>query len=106
MAFNYIVIDNFNEISTEHLLDETNKCSPLYYVAAVIYSYQYNSDYTMSYILGAGDVTTDTYAGNKFYNRAVQGSYYIFYRVFSANSTEEVPTLSVFQEVIKFICLS
>ena len=90
MAFSDIFIENVEEISTEHLLDETNKCSPLYYVAAVIYSDQYNSDYTMSYILGAGDTTTDTTTGNKFYNRAVQGSNYLFYRVFSANSTEEV----------------
>ena len=90
MAFNDIVIENVEEISTEHYLDETNKCSPLYYVAAVIYSYQYNSDYTMSYILGAGDITTDSFYGYEYINKEVQGSYYFFYRVFSANSTEEV----------------
>ena len=91
VAINSSVIKNVMEISTKDLLEKTNEFSPLYYAAAVIYSYQYNSDYTMTYILGAGDSTTDP-DGHVFYNREVQGSYY-FFRVFSANSTQEVFTL-------------
>ena len=90
MAYNTSVIKNVEQISTKDLLDKTNQSSSLYYVAAVIYSYQYNSDYTMSYILGAGDITTDSFYGYEYINKEVQGSYYFFYRVFSANSTEEV----------------
>ncbi|XP_065918202.1 receptor-type tyrosine-protein phosphatase S-like isoform X7 [Dysidea avara] len=88
VVVNNSVIENVNNISTEHLLEKTNESSLLYYVAAVIYSYQYNSTYTMSYILGAGDNTTDP-DGHVFYNREVQGNYYFFYRIFSANSTQE-----------------
>ena len=102
VVVNNSVIENVNNISTEHLLEKTNESSLLYYVAAVIYSYQYNSTYTMSYILGAGDNTTDP-DGHVFYNREVQGNYYFFYRIFSANSTQEVLTLHTY---VKFTCHS
>ena len=105
MAYNESVIENVEEILTEDLLDKTNQSSPLYYVAAVIYSYQYNSNYTMTYVLGAGDATTDITTGYEFYNKEVQGSYYFFYRVFSANSTEEVFMLQILLCQISFyIC--
>ena len=100
VAVNDSVIKNVEEISTEDLLEKINESSLLYYVAAVIYSYQYNSNNTMRYILGAGDITTDP-DGHVFYNRDVQGNYY-FFRIFSANSTQEVFTLHV---NVKFTCL-
>ena len=100
MAVNKSVIENVKEISTKDLLEKTNESSLLYYVAAVIYSYQYNSTYTMRYILGAGDNTTDP-DGHVFYNREVQGNYY-FFRIFSTNSTQEVFTLHI---NVKFTCL-
>jgi len=95
VAYNASVIENVMAISTEDLLEKTNQSSLLCYVAAVIYSYQYNSEYTMSYILGAGDITTDFVYGYNYINREVQGSYYYFYRIFSANSTEEVLTYAM-----------
>ena len=102
MAVNNSVIKNVKEISTKDLLEETNESSLLYYVAAVIYSYQYNSDYAMSYILGAGDNTTDP-DGHVFYNREVQGNYYFFYRVFSANSTLEVRCILLHQTYLSLL---
>ena len=95
VAYNVSVIENVKEIATQDLLKKTNQSSPLYYVAAVIYSDQYNSNYTMTYILGASDTTTDSVYGYEYINREVQGSYYYFYRVFSANSTEEVLTYTM-----------
>ena len=96
MAINGSVIKDVNKISTKDLLEKSNKFSPLFYVAAVVNASQYVPGYRMSYILGAGDNTTDP-DGHVFYNREkIQRNYYFFYRVFSANSTQEVFALCIF----------
>ena len=68
-----------------------------FYVAAVVYAneyVQYLDDYRLRYTLGAGDITTDPY-NHAFYNREVKAKYSYFYRVFSANSTLQVPTYTM-----------
>jgi len=89
VAIDDSVIDNIMEISTKDLLEESMKTSPLFYVAAAVNAVP---GYTcwMSYILGAGDNTTDP-NGRAFYNREViKRTYLYFFRVFSADSTSEV----------------
>ena len=68
--------------------------TPLFYVAAVVNAIQYVPGYRMSYILGAGDNTTDP-DGHVFYNKIVKDSHQYYFRIFSANSTEEVLTFTV-----------
>ena len=65
------------------------KSDPLFYVAAVVNRSQYVLGKGLSYILGAGDNTTDIYS-RKFYNRQVIDNYYYFFRIFSFDSTSEV----------------
>ena len=78
------------DITTEEILEETTRTSPLFYVAAVIHANQYRDGYSMKYALGAGDTTTDA-DGNVFYNdREIVMSTLFFFRVFSINSTQEV----------------
>ena len=77
------------DITTAQLIEESKKTSPLYYVAAVVDSTQYEPGYTMSYILGAGDNTTDAY-GNVFHNRELRRGVSYFFRVFSIASSLEV----------------
>ena len=77
------------DITTAQLIEESKKTSPSYYVAAVVYSTQYEPGHTMSYILGAGDNTTDTY-GNEFHNRELRRGVSYFFRVFSIDSSPEV----------------
>ena len=90
MAINENVTDDIKEMTTKDLLEESNKNISLFYVAAVVNASQYVPGYRMSYILGAGDNTTDP-NGHVFYNReGVQGRFLVLYRVFSANSTAEV----------------
>jgi len=74
---------------TEVLLEQSTKASSLYYVAAVVYANQYKTNYSMRYILGAGDNTTDPY-GNVFHNRELKEGFAYFFRVFSIDSTPEV----------------
>ena len=50
------VIHTAQEITTT---EESYKTSPLFYVAGVVNASQYVPGYKMSYILGAGDNTTD-----------------------------------------------
>ena len=89
MAINQLITDPAN-ISTEDLLEESTKTTPLFYVAGVVNASQYVPGYRMSYILGAGDNTTDPY-GHVFYNREdTRGTYLLFYRVFSVSSTQQV----------------
>ena len=96
MAINESVIKNVTNVITKNLLEESTKTTPLFYVAAVVNASQYVPGYRMSYILGAGDNTTDP-DGHVFYNReTIQRNYYFFYRVFSANSTQEVFALCIF----------
>ena len=78
-------------ISTEDLLEESTKTTPLFYVAGVVKASQYVPGHRMSYILGAGDNTTDP-DGRVFYNREVEGTVLLFYRVFSVSSTQQVCT--------------
>ena len=95
VIINTNVITGVEDITTQQLLEHSMNHSMLYYIAAVVNAsqyVQYLNDFTMRYILGAGDNTTDPY-GNMFYNREVRAGYLYFYRVFSANSTQEVVTL-------------
>ena len=80
---------NAQSVSTEDLLEQSMKSSPLYYVAAVVYASQYVSGYWMRYALGAGDNTTD-HDGYIFHNKAVKDNYQYFFRVFSNDSTTKV----------------
>jgi len=89
VAINNTVIENVMEISTKDLLEESTKTTPLFYVAGVVNASQYVPGYRMSYILGAGDNTTDP-DGHVFYNREVYEDNLYFYRVFSSDSTQEV----------------
>ena len=84
-----IVVDNVQEIATVDLLKESTKATPLFYVAAVVDVSQYVPGYRMSYILGAGDNTTDP-DGHVFYNREVKRTDLYFFRVYSSDSTQEV----------------
>ena len=52
-------ITNTESISTASLLEESMKSDPLYYVATVVNVSQYVLGKGLSYILGAGDNTTD-----------------------------------------------
>ncbi|XP_065918141.1 receptor-type tyrosine-protein phosphatase S-like isoform X3 [Dysidea avara] len=88
MASDQLITDP-ESISTQQLLRESTKTTPLFYVAAVVNASQYVPDYRMSYILGAGDNTTDS-NGRVFYNREViQDTVLLFYRVFSVSSTQQ-----------------
>ena len=83
------VITDVQSLSTKVLLEQSTRTSSLYYVAAVVYANQYMPSYRMSYILGAGDNTTDPY-GNVFHNRELKEGFAYFFRVFSSDSTPEV----------------
>ena len=80
---------NASIISTEDLLEQSMKSSPLYYVAAVVYASQYVHGYRMRYLLGAGDNTTN-HDGHVFNNSPVENDYQYFFRIFSNDSTPEV----------------
>jgi len=86
---NTTLVTNTEDITTQELIEESVKASPLFYVAAVINANQYVDGYTMKYYLGAGDHTTDEY-GHVFHNRPVKESTLFFFRVFSVSSTQEV----------------
>ena len=86
------VINNTESISTAVLLEESLKSHPLYYVAAVVNVSQYILGKGLSYILGAGDNTTDI-NNEVFYNRKVNKKYLYFFRIFSRDSTLEVWTV-------------
>ena len=89
MAIDQLITDPAS-ISTEDLLEESTKTTPLFYVASVVNASQYVPGYRMSYILGAGDNTTDP-NGHVFYNREdIHGTVLLFYRVFSVSSTQQV----------------
>ena len=77
------------------------KSHPLFYVAAVVNRSQYVLGKGLSYILGAGDNTTDIYS-QVFYNRQVKDNYFYFFRIFSFDSTPEVCIVIV---VIFIICV-
>ena len=85
------VITNTESISTAMLLEESMKSHPLYYVAAVVDVSQYVLGKGLSYILGAGDNTTDI-NDRVFYNRKINKNYLYFFRIFSFDSTLEVWT--------------
>jgi len=87
------LITDPESISTEDLLEESTKTTPLFYVAGVVNASQYVPGHRMSYILGAGDNTTDP-DGRVFYNREVEGTFLFFFRVFSVSSTQEVITIT------------
>ena len=82
-------ITNTESISTASLLEESMKSDPLYYVAAVVNVSQYVLGKGLSYILGAGDNTTD-FNNQVFYNREVEDDYLYFFRIFSFDTTSEV----------------
>ena len=84
-------ITNIESISTASLLEESMKSYPLFYVAAVVNVSQYVLGKGLSYILGAGDYTTDI-NNQVFYNRKVKGNQLYFFRIFSFDSTPEVAT--------------
>ena len=94
MAVNESVTKNIVELPTKDLLIEPIKTFPLFYVAAVVNAIQYVPGYRISYILGAGDNTTDP-DGYVLYNREmIKKTYLYFFRVFSADSTSEVIKIS------------
>ncbi|XP_065918156.1 contactin-3-like isoform X3 [Dysidea avara] len=80
------VNENVTKIPTKELIEASMSTSSLVYVAAVVNASQYVPGYRMSYILGAGDSTTDP-DGHVFYNREVKEGFEYFFRVFSADST-------------------
>ena len=82
-------VTNTKSISTAMLLEESMKSHPLYYVAAVVNVSQYVLGKGLSFILGAGDNTTDINNG-VFYNRKIENGYYYFFRIFSLDSTPKV----------------
>ena len=82
-------ITNTEDILTASLLEESMKSHPLFYVAAVVNVSQYVLGKGLSYILGAGDYTTDI-NGQVFYNRKIKDNYFYFSRIFSFDSTPEV----------------
>ena len=82
-------ITNTEGISTATILEESMKSHPLFYVAAVVNVSQYVLGKGLSYILGAGDYTTDVNS-QVFYNRKVKDNYLYFFRIFSFDSTPEV----------------
>ena len=83
------VNENVTKIPTKELIEASMSTSSLVYVAAVVNASQYVPGYRMSYILGAGDSTTDP-DGHVFYNREVKEGFEYFFRVFSADSTPKV----------------
>ena len=82
-------VTNTKSISTASLLEESMKSRPLFYVAAVVNFSQYVLGNKLSYILGAGDNTTDS-NNQVFYNRKVKDNYLYSFRIFSFDSTSEV----------------
>ena len=86
---NTTLVTNTEDITTQELLEESMKASPLFYVAAVINANQYVDGYRMKYSLGAGDHTADKY-GHEFHNRPIKESTLFFFRIFSISSTQEV----------------
>ena len=82
-------ITNAEDILTATILEESMKNHPLFYVAAVVNVSQYVLGKGLSYILGAGDYTTDINS-QVFYNRKVKDNYFYFFRIFSFDSTPEV----------------
>ena len=82
-------ITNIDGILTATILEESTKSHPLFYAAAVVNVSQYVLGKGLSYILGAGDNTTDV-NGQVFYNRKVKDNYFYFFRIFSFDSTPEV----------------
>ena len=97
LAYSYLYIivvtdngvTNAKSISTASLLEESLKSRPLFYVAAVVNFSQYVLGSKLSYILGAGDNTTDI-NNQVFYNRKVKDNYLYSFRIFSFDSTSEV----------------
>ena len=83
------VVATVNSITSNELFQESTRTCPLFYVAGVVNASQYVPGHRMSYILGAGDNTTDP-DGRVFYNREVEESYWYFMQVFSVDSTPEV----------------
>ena len=83
------MVTDVEDITTEELIEESMKSSPSYYVAAVVNSSQYIQGHIMSYILGAGDYTTDA-DGHVFHNRELRRDVSYFFRVFSVDSSSEV----------------
>ena len=83
------MISSAENITTEQILEESEKDAPSYYIAAVVNASQYRDGYRMSYALGAEDYTTDA-DGNSFYNRNLTNGLEYFFRVFSISSTPEV----------------
>ena len=82
-------ITNTKGISTATILEESMKSHPLFYVAAVVNVSQYILGKGLSYILGAGDYTTDINS-QVFYNRKINNNYFYCFRIFSFDSTPEV----------------
>ena len=82
-------ITNTESISTASLLEESVKSDPLFYVTAVVNISQYVLGKGVSYILGAGDNTTDI-NNQAFYNRKISNNYFYFFRIFSPDSTPKV----------------
>ena len=83
------MISSAEDITTQELLEESMKDSPLYYIAAVVNASQYKPNHRMRYYLGVGDNTTD-FKGHMFHNRKLRKDFAYFFRVFSVNSTLEV----------------
>lgn len=83
------MITSAEHITTEQLIEESMKASPSYFIAAVVNASQYVPGYVMSYILGAGDKTTDA-NGHVFHNRELRRGMAYFFRVFSVDSSSEV----------------
>jgi len=83
------MISSAENITTEELLEESMKDSPLYYIAAVVNASQYKPNHRMRYYLGAGDNTTDV-KGHVFHNRKLRKDLAYFFRVFSIDSASEV----------------
>ena len=94
-------ITDTKSISTASLLEESLKSRPLFYVTAVVNVSQYVLGKGLSYILGAGDNTTDISA-QVFYNRKVKDECCYFFRIFSFDSTNEVCIISV--EQLSILC--
>ena len=82
-------ITDTESISTASLLEESMKSDSLFYVTAVVNVSQYVLGKGLTYILGAGDNTTDINS-QVFYNRKISEKYFYFFRVFSLDSTPEV----------------
>ena len=82
-------ITNTEGISIATILEESMKSHPLFYVAAVVNVSQYVLGKGLSYILGAGDYTTDINS-QVFYNRKLKDNYLYYFRIFSFDSTPEV----------------